>query len=74
MLLGNKWQKSPSRRFLLIFGAIVLSCVFAWGLLVIFDDNLFSNLPKTQKILFGSLILIYAVLRFSRLITKKQDV
>jgi len=73
MLSNNNWQKSPSRRFLLILGSVLFICVFGWGLLIIFDDSFFSNLPKTQKMLFGGLIIIYAVLRFWRIVFKKQD-
>jgi hypothetical protein len=73
MLTDNNKQKSPSRRFLLILGAVVFTAIFAWGLMVIFDDKLFSNLPKTQKILFGSLIILYAVLRVSRIFKKNND-
>ena len=73
MFTDNNKQKSPSRRFLLILGAVVFIAIFAWGLMVIFDDKLFSNLPKTQKILFGSLIILYAVLRISRILKKNND-
>jgi hypothetical protein len=73
MLFNNNQQKSPQRRFLLILGAIVFLCIFGWGLFIIFDANLFPNLPKTQKTLIGLLIIVYAVLRFSRLIKKKPD-
>ena len=73
MLPGNRWQKSSSGRFLLILGAVVFLCIFGWGLFIIFDDKLFPNFTKTQKILFGSFFIIYAILRFSRLLNKKQD-
>jgi len=72
MLPRNNMQKSSSRRFLLILGAVVFVAIFAWGLMVIFDESLFPNLPKGQKIAFGSLILIYAVLRISRIVFKKK--
>jgi hypothetical protein len=72
MLPGNNMQKSSSRRFLLILGAVVFVAIFAWGLMVIFDDSLFPYLPKSQKIAFGCLILIYAVLRISRIVFKKK--
>jgi len=73
MLPGNRWQKSSSGRFLLILGAVVFLCVFAGGLFIIFDNNIFTNFTQTQRILFGSFFIIYAVLRFSRLLKKKQD-
>jgi hypothetical protein len=73
MLFNNNWQKSPSRRFLLILGIILFVCIFGWGLMIIFDDNMFSNLPKSQKVLFGVLIIVYAIVRFQRIIFKKRD-
>jgi hypothetical protein len=73
MLFNNNQQKSPQRRFLLILGAVVFVCVFGWGWFVILDDKLFPNMAKTQKILFGSLIIIYAILRFSRLLKRNPD-
>ncbi len=73
MLPGNRRQKSLPRRFLLILGAILFVVVFGWGVMVIFDNTLFPNLPQYQKIAFGSLIIIYAILRFSRLLKKKED-
>ena len=73
MLEENNRQKSPPRRFLLILGGVVFAAIFTFGLLVIFDDNLFPNLAKTQKTLFGSAILVYAVLRVSRIFIRKND-
>lgn len=73
MLSRNNWQKSPSRRFLLILGGVVFVCIFAWGIMVIFDKKIFVNMSETQRLLFGGLIIIYSVLRFSRLLTRRQD-
>jgi hypothetical protein len=73
MLFNNNRQKSPQRRFLLILGIAAFVCFFSLGLMVIFWDSMLPDLPKTQKILFGSLIIIYAVIRFSRLIKRKSD-
>jgi hypothetical protein len=73
MLFNNNQQKSPPRRFLLILGLILFVCIFGWGLMIIFDDNMFSNLPKTQKTWFGVLIIVYAVVRFQRILFKKRD-
>lgn len=72
MLSRNNWQKSPPRRFLLILGGVVFVLILAWGLMVIFDKRIFVNLSETQRLLFGGLIIIYAVLRFSRLLTRRS--
>jgi len=73
MLFKNEEQKSPKRRFLLILGVTAFLCFFALGLMVIFWDRMLPNLSKVQKIGFGSLIIIYSVLRFARLLRKTPD-
>jgi hypothetical protein len=66
-------EKSLTRRFLLILGVVTLICVFGLGAMIIFWDKIPLDLSKSQKILFGSLIIVYAVLRFSRLLKKRPD-
>ncbi len=73
MSFNDNKQKSPKRRFLLILGVAVFIAVIALGLMVIFWDNMLPNMPKTQKIIFGVIIIIYAVIRFSRLLKKEPD-
>jgi amino acid transporter len=73
MLFNNNRQKSPQRRFLLILGVTVFITVTAFGLMVIFWDSMLPYLPKNQKVLFGVIIIIYAIIRFSRLFKKDQD-
>lgn len=65
----NFRQKSPSRRFLLILGLATCIACLTLGLMIMFWSrvNEHLNLSKTQRILFGSLFLIYGLLRFSRL-------
>ncbi len=41
--------------------------------MVLFWDKFPLDLPRYQKIAFGSVVIIYAVLRFSRLLRKEQD-
>jgi hypothetical protein len=73
MLPDNNKQKSPARRFLLILGGVVFAAIFVFGLLIIVDNNIFPNLEKTQRTLFGVAILIYAVLRVSRIFKRRSD-
>jgi len=73
MLFNNNEQKSPARRFLLILGVTGFICVLTLGLMVIFWDAMLPNLSKTQRIVFGLILIAYGVLRFSRLIKKKPD-
>jgi hypothetical protein len=69
----NNSQKSPKRRFLLILGAITFVCVFAMGLMILFWDEMLPQLEGYYRIAFGVLVILYAVLRFSRIL-KKDDV
>ncbi len=73
MLFNNNWQKSPKRRFLLILGVAAFLCVLSLGLMVIFWDRMLPTMPRGQKLAFGAVIIIYAFLRFSRLLKKDPD-
>lgn len=73
MLSNNNRQKSPQRRFLLILGVTAFICFCTLGLMIIFWDKMLTNIPKTQKIVFGLLIIVYAIIRFSRLFKKDSD-
>jgi len=73
MLFNNNRQKSPTRRFLLILGVTAFICFCSLGLMIIFWDGMLQNMPKIQKIGFGVIILVYAIIRFSRLFRRRQD-
>ncbi|MFD0751710.1 hypothetical protein ACFQZS_16280 [Mucilaginibacter calamicampi] len=66
-------QKSLKRRFLLILGAVTAVCVLALGLMVIFWKDMLPQLSSFQRTGFGVLIMVYAVLRFARLLRKDPD-
>jgi len=73
MLYNRNEQKSPARRFLLILGVLGFVCVITLAVMVMFWDAMLPNLSKTQRIVFGLVLVGYGVLRFSRLIKKKPD-
>jgi hypothetical protein len=73
MLFNNNWQKSPKRRFLLILGVAAFIGILTFGLMVLFWDKMLPNMPKSQKMAFGGIIILYAFLRFSRLLKKAPD-
>jgi hypothetical protein len=58
---------------LLILGVTVFIAVCILGLMVIFWDKMLPNIPKSQKIAFGVVIIIYAIIRFARLFRKDHD-
>ncbi len=69
----DKKQKSLKRRFLLILGLVTFICFFAFGIMVIFWDGFALQLPDYQRKIFGGMIVIYSILRFSRLLKKDED-
>jgi cell division septal protein FtsQ len=64
---NNFRQKSPQQRFLFIFGLIILLFYFALGVLFIFWKSIPFDIKPTYRILFGVLLIAYAILRFYRL-------
>jgi uncharacterized membrane protein (DUF485 family) len=65
-------QKSPQQRFLFIFGLVILLFYFALGVLLIFWKDIPFNIKPTYRVLFGILLIAYAILRFYRL-NKQED-
>jgi cytochrome c biogenesis protein CcdA len=64
-------QKSLKRRFLFILGAAAFVCYLAFGLLVIFWDEILPDYGY-KKVLFGCLLIIYGTYRFARLFKKEE--
>jgi len=73
LLNDDSKQKSLKRRFLLILGAVTGVCVLGFGLMILLWKDMFPQLTGFQRTGFGVLIMIYAVLRFSRLLKKDPD-
>ncbi|EHQ27237.1 hypothetical protein [Mucilaginibacter paludis] len=73
MLQNNKKQKSLNRRFLLILGAAAFVCFLVLGLMIIFWAKLPLDMPQYQRWIFGGVIIIYSIVRFSRLLKKEPD-
>lgn len=68
----NESQKSPKRRFLLILGGITFICVFAMGVAILVWDKMLPQLEGYYRIAFGVLVILYAILRFSRILRKEN--
>jgi len=73
MLQNNKKQKSLNRRFLLILGATAFLGFLILGLMIIFWSKFPLEMPRYQRIAFGLIVIIYSVIRFSRLLRKEED-
>ena len=73
MLEDKDKQKSPQRRFLLIFGGVVFIALVTLGLLILFDQQFFPALEPPRRTWFGILVLIFAVLRVSRIFKRRND-
>ncbi|OCX50620.1 hypothetical protein BEL04_22875 [Mucilaginibacter sp. PPCGB 2223] len=69
----NNREKSLTRRFLLILGIITFIAFLVLGLMIIFWDKFPLDMPKYQRVLFGSLIIVYDVIRISRLFKKQPN-
>jgi uncharacterized membrane protein (DUF485 family) len=69
-------QKSPQQRFLFILGVVMMVVYLGIGIVVIFFSELLyidpDKFPANYRIAFGVLLIIYAVIRFSRLLNKKE--
>jgi hypothetical protein len=70
---SNFRQKSPQQRFLFIFGLIILLFYFALGLLLIFWKDIPFDIKPTYRVLFGILLIAYAILRFYRLNNQRDN-
>jgi uncharacterized membrane protein (DUF485 family) len=66
-------QKSPQQRFLFILGLVMFVIYLTLGIALIFFANIASALPTYGRILLGLLLIVYAIIRFFRLINQKED-
>jgi hypothetical protein len=70
MLYDNEKQKSLKRRFLLILGVAAFISFCCLGMMIIFWKAMLPNMEQSQKIAIGCAIIVYAVIRFARLLKK----
>jgi hypothetical protein len=68
-------QKSPQRRFLFILGLITFIACFTLGLMILFWNRIIDklNMPAGERLILGSLLLIYSLIRFLRFFKKEPD-
>lgn len=65
-------QKSLNGRFLFVVGILFLLIYFALGLAVIFWREFPIEMPQLYRNIFGALIIVYASIRFGRLIRNRR--
>ncbi|SEB02140.1 hypothetical protein [Pedobacter hartonius] len=66
-------QKSPQQRFLFILGLVMFAMYLVLGVALIFWKDIPFDIKPTYRILFGVLLIVYAGIRFFRLINQKDN-
>lgn len=66
-------QKSPQQRFLFILGLVILLAYLVLGVSLIFWENIPFEIKPTYRIAFGLMLIVYAIIRFFRLINQKDN-
>jgi uncharacterized membrane protein (DUF485 family) len=65
---SNLEKKSPKQRFLLVIGIIFFLLYLFLGIMVIFWKQFPLEMEFKYRIAFGVLLIVYAIIRFLRLI------
>lgn len=70
-------QKSPQQRFLFILGICMVTIFVSLAIVLIFFSDILGldpqKLPKEYRIAFAILLIIYAGIRFGRIIKQNED-
>lgn len=69
----NIQKKSLKERFLLVIGILFFLLYFILGLFIIFMKNFPIVMPMNYRIAFGALLIVYAFIRFVRIINDNKD-
>jgi len=64
-------QKSPQQRFLFILGLVMFVFYLVLGLIFILWADMPVTIERRYRIMMGCLLIVYAAIRFTRVI--KQD-
>jgi uncharacterized membrane protein (DUF485 family) len=69
-------QKSPQQRFLFILGICMVTIFVSLAIVLIFFSDILGldpvKLPKEYRIAFAVLLIIYAGIRFGRIIKQNE--
>ncbi len=70
-------QKSPQQRFLFILGVTMIIIFFALAAVVMFWGEILNldpvRFPQKYRIAFGIVLIIYATIRFFRIIRDNRN-
>ncbi len=66
-------QKSPQQRFLFILGLVMFLFYLILGGMLIFGTVILNQIQPMYRIMLGCLLIVYAVIRFMRLINQKPE-
>lgn len=66
-------QKSPQQRFLFILGLIMFAFYMVMGVALIAWKEFPVDIERTYRIILGVLLIVYAGIRFSRLINQSEE-
>ncbi|RZK80592.1 MAG: hypothetical protein EOO92_07440 [Pedobacter sp.] len=66
-------QKSPKQRFLFIYGLAIFVLYLAIGVTLIAWKDMPIYLERQYRIILGVLLLVYATIRFYRVIKQDDD-
>jgi len=66
-------KKSLKERFLLVIGILFFLSYFVLGLMIIFLKNLPISLNPNARWAFGILLIVYALIRFVRLMNSNKQ-
>jgi len=66
-------QKSPQQRFLFILGLVMFTVYLILGLVLILWKDMPITLDQPYRIALGALLIIYAAIRFNRVMKPNDD-
>lgn len=66
-------QKSPQQRFLFILGLVMFLFYLILGGMLIFGTVVLNQIQPMYRVMLGCLLIVYAVIRFIRLINQKPE-
>ena len=66
-------QKSPQQRFLFILGLVMFLFYLVLGGMLIFGTVVLNQIQPMYRIMLGGLLIVYAIIRFVRLISQKPE-